>query len=340
MSARPACSVIVPVYARRHDLARLLGKLGEQTGAPEFEVLVVENGRRLNYRWLRQREWPFPVRYEYVADGAQAKARNVGAALAAAPRLLFLDSDIDPGPNTVAALGNGERPGVVMADVVFPARTKVSLATHLYDVPAYFRTTYRARARTGLSFRDFVSCSFTMSREEFLALGGFDEGFTHYGYEDVEFAWRAEKAGIPFHLGGAKVAHHKQLGPTAVHARAQQLGRSAVHFVRRHPDLEDTLPLGVRDTLDGVLAFPPVFDIDRLLREAAWIERQLTMLRRGPSLGRARGLIARGREVYHEITRFGRYQGISTELARLDTRTTTQERGGHGTQLLPLPAAR
>lgn len=339
MSA-PACSVVVPVYARRQDLTRLLRALGNQVDAPEFEVVVVENGRRLNGRWLEQTSWPFPVRYEYVADGAQARARNVGAAMARAPRLLFLDSDIDPGPNTVAALTGGGQPGVVMANVVFPARTKVSLATHLFDVPAYFRTTYRARARTGLSFRDFVSCSFAMSRDEFLDLGGFDEGFTHYGYEDVEFAWRAGKTGTPFHLGGARVAHHKKLGPTAILARAQELGRSAVHFVRRHPDVEDTLPLGVRDTLDGVLSFPPVFDIDRLLREAAWIERQLTVLRRGPSLGRARGLIARGREVYLEITRFGRYQGIATELARLTARTTTPERGGHGTELLSLPTAR
>ncbi|MEU4283597.1 glycosyltransferase family 2 protein [Nocardiopsis dassonvillei] len=315
---RPILSIIIPVYARRRELHRLLLSIARQLPTENsFEVIIVENRRRLNHRWLNEQTWPFPFSYAFSADGATARCRNIGAAMASGDLLFFLDSDIEISPRTIDKIVATcrDRMAVCSADVWPRADQPRSLATHLYDVPAYFRRSYRSKSRKGLAFQDFVSCAFAMRSEEFWRIGGFDEGFLNYGYEDVEFAFRAERNGKKFQMASVRVMHHKALNGSLLMSREVELGRSAVHFTRVHEDIEDYLPLGVRDTLSGSLVFPEKFDIKPLLAEAQAIEKSLAALRARPNLRRASELFIRGRDIYRQITLYGRYCGIRAEIS-------------------------
>lgn len=319
MGTTPLISVVTPVRARRQQLARLLSSLAAQECAGRlFEVVVVDNPRRYNDRWLQAAEWPFPLRYAWIPVGNRGLSRNVGARRAAADWLLFVDSDVVFAPGALRVMAEAvvdRSTSVVMADVVFPPGERRTLASHLFDVPAFYRRFRRQRRLGPLTFREFVSCSFLMSRSAFDAVGGFGEGFHYYGYEDVEFAWRAQTAGLSFELSTARAYHHKRLDPGAVLRQSVELGRSAVHLVRRHPDIEQILPVGVADTRSGVLAYHADFDIGPLVTTARSLERQWSRARRTAGAVDLRTLLAEARRCYCEISHFGRYTGITQELA-------------------------
>jgi hypothetical protein len=318
----PALSVIVPIRGRRRELRSLVASLACQRQPPGgIELIVAENHRPVHRVWLAEQTWPFPVRHVFVPDGSPARNRNAGAAAAAGARLFFVDSDVElPGDADVlgtmaTGVPGGRADNLLMADVK-PRRTAPqSLASHLYDVPAYFRTRFRQAAWNGsLGFRTFVSCAFSVSRTAFDRLNGFDERFVTYGYEDVEFGLRAEAAGLGFALAPEAVRHSKQLGPASVLARATHLGRSAVHFARLHPDIEDRLPLGVRDVRTGRLHFAEEFDVRYLLARTQAVERRIRRLRGAPGQRAAAAAVDEGRRLYGLLSLYGRYRGISTEL--------------------------
>lgn len=320
MTRHPVLSVIVPVYARSYALHRALRSMATKAlDGQDMEVIVVENKERINEAWLHERAWPFQLRYEFVEDGNQSRCRNVGASLARAPYLLFADSDVRFGAGALELLLNEaqqSRGRLVMADVFpHPGRPR-TLATSMFDVPVFFRGYRRQRARGELTFREFVSCAFVVDAESFFDANGFDGGFVHYGYEDVEFALRWERRGLSIELSRGRAFHHKHLDPAAVLARAAELGRSAVHFVRRHPDIETTMPLGVADVRSSLLTYSSSFDVDPLMDQASAIEVELSAARRAQPRGRCpRRLVAHGRALYREIARYGRYQGILAELS-------------------------
>ncbi|MGH8902253.1 MAG: glycosyltransferase family 2 protein [Egibacteraceae bacterium] len=321
-------SVVVPVHARANELDRLLLSLCHQDFDMDgLEVVVVENKEQLNRIWLARRTWPFRLRCAFVPYGNQAACRNVGAWSSSGRWLVFLDSDvllaIDTLRRLLTAAESIER-AIGLADVVHPPCSDLTLATQLYDVPSYFREYRRYIAAEPLTFKQFVSCAFVMGRADFEAVGGFDGSFSHYGYEDVEFALRAERAGLHFHLVSKATAfHHKRLTPTTVLSRSIELGHSAVHFVWLHSDIEDVMPLGVRDTQAGVLSYRDDFDPAQLLRRAEEIEMALSSLR---SEKLAAPLGREGTRLYNEISLYGRYTGIQDELARsLPLRSRTSQ---------------
>lgn len=318
-SPRPFLSVIIPIRARRRQLDRLLSSLTVQDCAADlFEVIVVENPRRSNHAWLSNAAWPFALRYHHVLTANRGLARNMGAAMARGSWLFFTDSDVvftrSTIPTMLAEISNGPT-DVIMADVAFPPCEARTLGTHLLDVAAYFRT-FRRRRRLGrLTFREFVSCAFVVRHRAFEAVGGFNDGFRQYGYEDVEFALRVQTASLHIGIASAKVYHHKVLGPASVLSQSTDAGRSAVHLVVLHPDIESTMPVGVADTLSGTLAYPPDFDISALIARADQTERQWARKRRAGSFAGARELLDEARDLYWEIARYGRFIGVSDELS-------------------------
>jgi GT2 family glycosyltransferase len=310
----PDVSIVVPVRARSGPLRRLLASVAGQVGdGPRVEVVVVDNPTPDNAGWLHTADLPFPVLYTCVSTANRGLARNVGAHLARGATLLFADSDVRFAAGAVrrVAKASAAHPRtLVMADVVFPPDEPRGLGTHLFDVAAYFRA-YRSQRRLGpLQFRHFVSCCFAVPREDFLGLGGFDPGFTAYGYEDVEFAIRAERDGLSFDLEPARVYHHKPLAPASVLARSVELGRSAVRLVDLHPDIERVMPVGVAAAAAGELHFDPDFDVRDLLDRARRVERRWAGGRRSAPLSETRSLLAEARDVYERIARYGRFTGI------------------------------
>jgi GT2 family glycosyltransferase len=153
------------------------------------------------------------------------RARNVGAAAAlqsGADVLIFLDVDCVPSPTTVTEYETAvaRHPGTLLSGIVRylppPPRAdgydldRLGELGHAHDA----RPAPSAGCVIRLDYELFWSVSFALDRMTWLAIGGFDEGYTGYGGEDTDFAQHARARSVPCcALGGAVVYHQWHPAP-------------------------------------------------------------------------------------------------------------------------------
>jgi GT2 family glycosyltransferase len=205
-------SVIIPTYRREEALRRCLADVLAQRH-PSFEVLVVDQSPDHEpATWAALRALPPHARHVRLEHPSVTAAVNVGARMAAAPLLLFLDDDIEiddrdllsrharhyDEPSIAGVVGrivNAER----RADLPQPA-VAGSLGflamnfdhPHAMDVPT--------AAGANMSFR----------RELVGRLGGFDERYTANAFRwETDFSLRVIRAGYRIRYDPeARVLHH------------------------------------------------------------------------------------------------------------------------------------
>jgi GT2 family glycosyltransferase len=97
----PEISVVVPHLNQPEALGRCLEALAAQTGAPPFEVIVVDNGSAALPEALCAARG---ARLLSEALPGPGPARNRGAAAARAPVFAFIDADCIAGPGWLAAI--------------------------------------------------------------------------------------------------------------------------------------------------------------------------------------------------------------------------------------------
>lgn len=191
---RPRVSVVIVVKDGEAHLGRQLAALDGQVGAPPFEVVVADNGSRDGTRRL-VRDWieagpRAPARALLVDAGARPGipyARNQGALATSGEVIAFCDADDVVAENWVFALSAAlTSPGLVggrKEAVSESGRPRPDVTSHALTHTAY------------LPFA--ATCNLAVSRECFFDVGGFDESLPPYGFEDVDFCWRAQLAGYP-----------------------------------------------------------------------------------------------------------------------------------------------
>jgi glycosyltransferase involved in cell wall biosynthesis len=103
---RPFASIVIAVYNDWLPLARCLQALSEQTKAPSFEVIVVDDGSTKDaptsiLEWTGGYPWRV-VRQPHLGTAA---ARNQGIRHSVGEILLFIDADSIPQHDCLSALG-------------------------------------------------------------------------------------------------------------------------------------------------------------------------------------------------------------------------------------------
>ncbi|MGL5839560.1 MAG: glycosyltransferase family 2 protein [Sphingorhabdus sp.] len=160
----------------------------------------------------------FPVRQILLGGGAMplAAARNAAAKAAISKRLAFLDIDCIPAPDFIADYADhlADRDGIIMGEVLY---LPSGAADDGLDFDHFAKIGEKHSERAGppdealgecTDYRCFWSLNFAMHHDRFIALGGFDEGYTGYGGEDTDFGRTAADAGIPLlWCRGARAYH-------------------------------------------------------------------------------------------------------------------------------------
>lgn len=269
-SGTPRLSVVVPTYNRAPWLRRTLESLVRQRDAPPFEVIVADDGSPDNSEQVaaefRDR---LAIRYCYQEDKGYrvAAARNMGAALASAPILVFLDSGTLAGPDLLA--GHLRRHAGHRADPGSPARGP-AVCGYTYGYRPYDPTPGLAEAFAVLSpeqvheryladplFRDsrheelarlgfdltgqqlpwlfFWTMNVSVHAADFAAVGGFDERFRSWGGEDLEMGYRLHRHGVPFICDtrpwAVETPHERDRDGSIVSNK-----RNALVFLKKHAD--------------------------------------------------------------------------------------------------------
>ncbi len=240
MSASIELSIVIPTYRKPDLLQRTLDALRAQIDAQTMEVVVVDDGSQdgatgpLLERYAA--EMPL-IEAGTGANEGRARARNRGWRRSRGRAVLFLDDDIvlEPGALSAHLQAQRDRPAAWLGEVVTAAEIVDSA---LFD---YLDTRGAAKCRPGseVPARYFLTQNVSLPRAALERVGGFDEEFGAYGFEDMEIAFRLEdQAQLAFfRLEGARGqhVHHHTLAEYLEKKRicgAQTLPRMA----RLHPD--------------------------------------------------------------------------------------------------------
>lgn len=195
-----AVAVVVPVLDGAGVLPGCLDALAAQTGAPPFEVVVVDNGSRDGTAALAAAH---PVVARVVAEPRRGSyaARNAGIRATTAPVLAFTDADCRPLPQWLragtAALGDADAVGGQVRAVTGEPPT-------LWE--RYDRATYLDQGRAVRDEGYAATANLLVRRAVLAVVGPFDDALASSG--DLEWGQRATRAGVRLaHAPDAVVEH-------------------------------------------------------------------------------------------------------------------------------------
>ena len=258
-------SVIVSYYEAPKTLALTLAALEGQTLPPDqFEVIVVDDGSRIPLEQPAGTPLDVRVAWQERRGFGLARARNTGARLAAHDILVFLDCDMLPEAECLAAHARWHH--AVSDAVTTGFHTQVEVdgvdAATIRNRVGSLRDMFTSRetdphwiephmTRTGDMtsadddlFRFIGGGQMGVGRGFFELLGGFDESFIRWGYEDTEFVYRAYiRGGILVPVRDA-IAWHQGRVVKDRGRRERNLQRQrgkAAHLIA-HPAFRDSRP--------------------------------------------------------------------------------------------------
>lgn len=255
-------SVIIPTYNRARVLHFCLEALKAQTLEPEaFEVIVVDDGSAdPTPEVVRQHQAALPLRYVRIDHAGPCVARNTGIRESQGEVLLFIDSDSLASPQLLAEHLRYHRrwPKLVVTGPVLLTRSP--------------RPRRRPLLPWDISTAPFAGGNASVRRVHAIQAGMFDEGFAEMGWEDIEFGLRLKRMGLTVRFNPRAVVYHYKTGevdPRGLIEYAEQQGRMAVRFYRKHPCAEVAMATGLNPVALGLDRLASVGDWN--LRLARWL---------------------------------------------------------------------
>ncbi len=215
-------SIIIPTRDREVQLARCLRAI-EKLEYPrsQFEVVVVADGVRVNV--------PPGVRtvYQYP-PGGPALARNLGGSKAEGEYLVFTDDDCQPSQDWLHKIESHlvADPRSVVGGSIRNAIPQNPYSTATQVIIDFLYQSDPQFVATG---------NLTVSKRDFLELGGFDSSWGVAGGEDREFCWRWIKSGRSLRVASdAVVDHYHELSLSSFWNQHFRYGQGARWFRNLH----------------------------------------------------------------------------------------------------------
>jgi glycosyltransferase involved in cell wall biosynthesis len=236
VNSHPEISVIIPTHNGGWVLRRTVEALVAQDTPPDrHEILVVDDGSTDGSTdGLDALAGPTTVRVLRQAKRGRAAARNHGAAEARGHVLLFMDADV------------WATPGLVSAHLAHYAGSRnIGVQGRWKDHPDSLTSLFmRARnvipdttirRREGMSPYHVVTRNFSVDAEAFHRVGGFDESFKGYGWEDIELGVRMVRSGVTLRFEPTALGYHYHVqGLAEARAKMHEAGVGAVYFWTKH----------------------------------------------------------------------------------------------------------
>lgn len=227
-SSVPQASVVVATRDRAGFLRDCLERLTAQTARGRFEVIVVDNGSTDDTASVVaavSKNADF-VRGVFVSEPNRGKARNAGIAAATGDTVVFCDDDTLPPPGFIEAH--------LQARASDPRAVVSGPIVNVPNARDLVRPGARHYSRAFL-----CTCNASVARADLVAVGGFDEGYDLYGWEDTDLGVRLRAHGAhrawswDAFLYHVKPPHVETLDKRLTLAREK--GIMAARFVQKSP---------------------------------------------------------------------------------------------------------
>ncbi|TAM87350.1 glycosyltransferase family 2 protein [bacterium] len=234
----PSLSVIIATKDRANFLEAALSSLQQQVVREPFEVIVVDNGSSDRTPAVIER-WSSVLDLRGIREERPNRglARNRGIEQARAEIVVFCDDDVVlplewlAGHARAHADGNG---------------ATFAVSGPIINVPSYDDRPLPSPRNFSRAF--FCTCNVSVGRERLRAVGGFDEAFDLYGWEDTELGARLRDAGVERRFAWEAYLWH--IKPPATETldlqlrKAAEKGRMAARYVRKRPSHDAILATG------------------------------------------------------------------------------------------------
>lgn len=239
----PEATVIVATRDRADFLRDCLAGLARQSAIGRFDVIVVDNGSTdATPQVIAQAAAASNglVRGLNVAEPNRGKARNAGLAAAAGRIIIFCDDDTLPPEHFVeahlaahASSADGRAAESVVSGPIINVPDRRALPE---PGPANFSRAF------------FCTCNVSAPKRALDQIGGFDERYDLYGWEDTDVGVRLRANGLRRSFAwGAYIYHVKPLEALSLEralSLAREKGAMAARFIRKSPTFAVKLATG------------------------------------------------------------------------------------------------
>ncbi len=246
-------TVIVSAWRRPDLIPHVLGRLARQCRRPDQVIYAEDDLDEPTADALRTHaaRLRLPILHLRQPNSGARKtvASNRAVRQATGDRLLFLDQDCLPGRFWLACHRLLARPGnfvqgwrLHIAQPAVPrflaARVPLPGALLRRQVSPLHRLLPRLQTIPGVPEGfEVLGCNLSVNRADFLAVGGYDETFVGWGYEDVDLALRLHNFGRRYRVASGPISvfhldHPVQSRATANSRLALCNRRRADHTIR------------------------------------------------------------------------------------------------------------
>lgn len=209
---RPRVSVVVVSYRRHAEIEQCLADLAVQRTAVPFEVVLILQAyplgipERLAARFSRS----FPLHVYHTNQGLGVHAaRNAAIAHTSGDVIAFLDDDVRVPAHWLDALPpyyTDQSVGGVGGFVSHPGNRRImsrllrpvlglSARRYRIDWGGFHAIPWASHPEQDQEADWLSGCNMSFRRVALERVGGFDEGYGRYGYDDVDVSLRIRRAG-------------------------------------------------------------------------------------------------------------------------------------------------
>ncbi len=200
------CSVVIPTYNAAHVIGEQLSALADQVDAPQFEVVIADNGSTDDLTAVSE-SWRDRLPHLRRVDASRGRgvsvARNVGIQAARTDYILICDADDVVAPRWVKAFHEALDQSPLASG---PAETVNLSGPSAGWVPIDQTSTGLYETWGGRTYG--LGGNTAMRREVWERIGGYDEDYPA-GAEEIDFAWRAWDLGYRFTYVPDALLHYR-----------------------------------------------------------------------------------------------------------------------------------
>ncbi len=229
-------------FNRATLLARVLEACFEQRcEAVSYEVVLVNDGSTdATPEVIATAQGRAPCAFTVInqPNSGLARGRNAGVAAASGERIIFIDDDVLPTPDFVAEhlRTHARHPRDIVRGSVINTDSFDALPPPVYGLKNY-------------SGNFFWTSNVSVPLETIRAIGGFNENFSEYGWEDIDVGLRLRALGLRSIFNARAMAFHYKPPPRGGQVegmvrQARSQARTAVQLARLHPHWRSYLATG------------------------------------------------------------------------------------------------
>jgi glycosyltransferase involved in cell wall biosynthesis len=236
-------------YNRAALLERVLDACFEQTVASDvYEVVLVNDGSTdATAEVIARARSRATCRFEAVdqPNSGLAKGRNAGIARAQGERIIFIDDDVLPLPNFVEEhlRSHARAPKAVVRGGAINVESFDDLPPPVWNLKHY-------------SGNFFWTTNVSVPLATIRAIGGFNETFSEYGWEDIDVGLRLRFGGVRAVFNPRALVYHYKPRPRSGNvermiAQSRAQARTAVQLAALHPHWRTYLATGLNPAQRG-----------------------------------------------------------------------------------------